>query len=174
MPLLPYSIPNLLLPLMGSIVALLALPVLAQEHTRAEQPGVPVVNWQFSTYTYHYAPDDNHKNVYMLGLEREHPDAKLDGFALFTNSFGQPTVYVYPWGGVYREIGGVEHLSLKWTAGLLYGYKGPYQDKVPFNHDGFSPALIPALAYEFKPGWSFQVNFLGTAALMFQLSAALS
>ena len=107
----------------------------------------------------------------MVGVEREHPDAKLDGFTLFTNSFGQPTVYVYPWGGVYHDIGGINHLSFKWTAGLLYGYKDPYQDKVPYNHSGFSPAVIPALAYEFKPGWSAQVNVLGTAGLMFQLNA---
>jgi len=106
----------------------------------------------------------------MIGVEREDSNAKLEGISLFTNSFGQPTVYFYPLGRVYRSIGGVEQLSFKWTAGVLYGYKDPYEDKVPLNYGGLSPALIPALAYEFKSGWTAQVNFLGTAALMFQLS----
>lgn len=45
------------------------------------------------------------------GVEREYPDAKLDGITLFTNSFGQPTVYAYPWGGASLDLGGVKHLS---------------------------------------------------------------
>lgn len=129
-----------------------------------------VLTLQFSPLTYHFSQDEGHKRVVMVGLEREYLNAKLDGVALFTNSFGQPTVYVYPWGGVYRDIGGINHLSFKWTAGLLYGYKEPYADKVPLNFKGFSPAIIPALAYEFKPGWTGQLNFLGTAGLMFQLN----
>ncbi len=129
-----------------------------------------VLTVQFSPLTYHFSQDEGHKRVVMVGVEREHANAKLDGVALFTNSFGQPTVYVYPWGGIYRDLGGVNHLSFKWTAGLLYGYKEPYADKVPLNFKGFSPAIIPSLAYEFKPGWSGQLNFLGTAGLMFQLN----
>lgn len=129
-----------------------------------------VLTWQFSPLTYHFSQDEGHKRVVMVGLERDHRDAQLDGVALFTNSFGQPTVYVYPWGGIYRDLGGIHHLSFKWTAGLLYGYKEPYADKVPLNFKGFSPAIIPSLAYEFKPGWTGQLNFLGTAGLMFQLN----
>lgn len=106
----------------------------------------------------------------MVGLEREHANGKLDGLTLFSNSFGQESVYLYPWGGVYKGIYGIKPLSFKWTAGLLYGYVPPYENKVPLNHNGFSPGAIIALAYEFKPGWSAQVNALGTAALMFQLN----
>jgi hypothetical protein len=83
-------------------------------------------------------------------------------------------VYAYPWGGVYHAIGGIKPLSFKWTAGLLYGYINPYENKVPLNYQGFSPGLIVALAYEFKPGWSGQLNFLGTAGVMFQLNAPLN
>jgi hypothetical protein len=46
----------------------------------------------------------------------------------------------------------------------------PYENKVPYNHNGFSPGAIVALAYEFKPGWSAQIDLLGTAAMMFQLN----
>ncbi|MBC7617767.1 MAG: hypothetical protein H7293_02025 [Candidatus Saccharibacteria bacterium] len=128
------------------------------------------LTWQLSPLTYHFSQNEAHKRVVMVGLEREHPNAQLDGVALFTNSFGQPTVYAYPWGGVYRNLGGIYRLSFKWTAGLLYGYKAPYADKVPLNFKGFSPAVIPAIAYEFKSGWTGQLNFLGTAGLMFQLN----
>jgi hypothetical protein len=131
------------------------------------------MRWLFSPYTYHYVYDSAHKPVVMVGLEREHQDAKVDGVAFFSNSFGQPTVYLYPWGHVYKDVGGVNNLSMKWTAGLLYGYRGEYADKVPFNHNGLSPAVIPAVAYEFDSGWAVQANILGTAGLMFQVSKPL-
>ncbi len=163
---------NKLIPIaFGLIVAQLGGTAMAAPDFLSDLTRDKVVSWQFSSYTHHFSPSDDHKQVLMLGLEREHPNAKVDGITLFTNSFGQPTVYVYPWGGVYHDIGGIKRLSFKWTAGLLYGYRDPYEDKVPLNYKGLSPALIPALVYEFKPGWSAQVNILGTAALMFQLNA---
>lgn len=131
------------------------------------------VSLMFGPYTHHFTYDVEHKDSVMVGIEREHTDAKLDGVILFTNSFGQPSVYIYPWGGVYHALGGIKGLSFKWTAGLMYGYVDPYQDKVPFNYKGFSPAIVPALAYEFTPGWSAQIDLLGTAGLMFQINVAL-
>ena len=153
------------------IVAPLGGTAMAEPDFLSDLARDKVVSWQFSPYTFHFSRSDDHKQVVMVGLEREHPNAKVDGITLFTNSFGQPTVYFYPWGGVYHDIGSIKHLSFKWTAGLLYGYRDPYENKVPLNYKGLSPAVIPALVYEFKPGWSGQVNFLGTAALMFQLNA---
>ncbi len=155
----------------GLIVAQLGGAAMAETSFLSELTRDKVVSWQFSPYTLHFHPSDDHKNVVMVGVEREHPDAKVDGISFFTNSFGQPTVYFYPWGGVYHDIGGIKNLSFKWTAGLLYGYKEPYEDKVPLNYKGFSPAIVPALVYEFKPGWSGQINMLGTAGLMFQINA---
>jgi hypothetical protein len=154
----------------GLIVAQLAGLAMAQSSAVADSGADPKMHWQLSPYTYHFHEDSEHKDVLMVGLEREHSNGKLDGVVFFTNSFGQPSVYLYPWGGVYRGIGGIQALSFKWTAGLLYGYVGEYQDKVPFNHNGFSPGAIIALAYEFKPGWSAQIDLLGTAAMMFQLN----
>jgi hypothetical protein len=156
---------------LGLIVAHLSGAAMAEQSFLADLTRDKVLSWQFSPLTYHFSQDDEHKPVVMVGIEREHANAKLDGLTLFTNSFGQPTVYVYPWGGVYKSIAGIEHLSFKWTAGLLYGYREPYENKVPLNFKGLSPAVIPAFAYEFKPGWSGQVNFLGTAGLMFQVNA---
>lgn len=154
----------------GLIVAQLAPIAMAQQSGEVSASPGPTVQWQMSPYTHHFSPSEDHKNVYMIGLEREHANGKLDGVTFFTNSFGQASVYVYPWGGVYKNVFGVKPLSFKWTAGLLYGYVEPYEDKVPLNHNGFSPGAIIALAYEFQPGWSAQVNALGTAGLMFQLN----
>jgi hypothetical protein len=159
--------------LLALIVAQLAPLAWAQnESTWLSEPGMKL-DLQMSPYSYHFSPSDDHKPVFMAGLEREHASGKLDGLTFFSNSFGQECVYIYPWGGVYKHILGVEPLSFKWTAGLLYGYKEPYENKVPLNYKGFSPGAIIALAYEFKPGWSAQVNALGTAALMFQLNVRL-
>lgn len=162
---------KLILIFVGLIVAQLAGNAAAQTGMTPALAQDKVLSWQFSLYTVHFSPSDEHRNVVMVGIERAYPDATLDGVTLFTNSFGQPTVYLYPWGGVYHSLAGIEHLSFKWTAGLLYGYRRPYENKVPLNFMGLSPAIIPALAYEFKPGWSVQLNFLGNAGMMFQLNA---
>lgn len=152
------------------IVAQLALPAVAATDFIADWARNNEVRWQFSPLTYHYSQDPEHKRVVMVGLERERPDHGIDGAAFFTNSFGQPTIYWYPFGRSYKAIAGIEHLSVKWTAGLLYGYRAPYESKVPLNFRGLSPALIPAVVYELAPGKSVQVNILGTAGLMFQFS----
>ena len=166
---------NKLLPIFfGLIVAQLSTAASAQSGFIQELAQDKVLRLQFSPYTHHFSPSEDHKNVVMIGLEREYPNGKLDGVTLFSNSFGQPSIYIYPWGATYREIAGIKHLSFKWTAGLLYGYKEPYENKVPLNYKGFSPGLIPALAYEFMPGWSGQLTILGTAGLMFQISAPLN
>jgi hypothetical protein len=149
-----------------------ANPPVAMPASAAKEAG-PKLTLMLSPYTYHLNPRPVHKNVYLIGLEREYSNAKLDGLVLFSNSFGQPSVYVYPFGGVCKSVFGVEKLSFKWTAGVIYGYRGEYKDEVA-NLGGFAPAVIPGLAYEFKPGWSAQVNLLGKAAVQFQLNAPLN
>jgi len=158
---------------LGLIVAQMPTLVLAQSGSELPVADGPALTIQVSPYSYHFSPSDEHENVYMVGLEREHAGGKLDGVVFFSNSFGQPSVYLYPFGGVYHNLFGVEPLSFKWTAGLLYGYVEPYEDKVPFNYNGFSPGVVLALAYEFHPGWSVQLDALGNSGLMLQLNMAL-
>ena len=157
----------------GLIVVHLATDALAQQGALPDPVKDHVLRLQFSPYTHHYTFDAAHRDVVMIGLEKESSDAELVGITLFRNSFGQESVYVYPWGGVYRSIGGFKPVSFKWTAGLIYGYVDSFQTKVPLNYKGFSPGLIFGLAYEFRRGWSAQVNFLGTAAAMFEVSVPL-
>ena len=156
------------------IVAQLAGTALAQQAAVPAPEKNYQLRLQFSPYTYHYVYNPDHKDVVMVGLEREFPDARLDGITLFKNSFGQDSTFIYPWGHVYRGIGGASAWSFKWTAGLIYGYVDSFENKVPLNYNGFSPGLIFGTAYEFTPGWSAQVNLLGTAAVMFEISALLN
>lgn len=127
----------------------------------------------YSPYTVHYTRSDEHRYVWLVGLERERADQRLSGMTYFSNSFGQPSTFIYPWGKVYRHVGGVEGLYAKWSAGLLYGYVGQYKDKVPLNVNGFSPAIIPSLGYELH-GIDVQLNVLAAAGLMLQFNIPLN
>lgn len=126
-----------------------------------------------SPITLHFRPSDEHKHVWLIGVQRERKDGHLAGAAYFSNSFGQPSAYVYPWGKIYRGVFGTSQLYVKWTAGLMYGYKGPYKDKVPFNHGGFSPAIIPAVGWEFEGRRQVQLNALGLNGMMLQFGLPL-
>jgi hypothetical protein len=126
-----------------------------------------------SPYSYHFSPSDEHKDVWLVGLMRERADGALAGAAFFSNSFGQSSVYIFPFGKIYRGIFDQPQLYAKLTAGLLYGYRGKYEDKVPFNSNGFSPGIVPALGWQYESGYQAQVNLLGNSGVMLQLSVPL-
>ena len=106
----------------------------------------------------------------MVGLERQNADKVVWGASYFRNSFGQPSGYLYG-GKRYDSIFSYDKLFAQWTVGLLYGYKPPYDHKVPLNHNGYSPGAVLSLGWQFTPTYSAQVNVLGNSALMFQFSA---
>ncbi|QHJ00337.1 ABC transporter ATP-binding protein [Xylophilus rhododendri] len=117
-------------------------------------------------YAYHWSDAEEHKHVYLLGLEQKRQDDSLIGAALFRNSFGQPSAYVY-YGHQWDHVLGQAPLFAKLSGGVIYGYKGQYQDKVPFNHHGFGLAVIPAVGWQFTPEDAAEVGILGSAALIF-------
>lgn len=119
-----------------------------------------------SPYTYHWNPSNEHKAVILLAIDEQLPGGRLCGLSVFRNSFGQPTVYVYA-GQQYNQLLGVPELFAKVTGGIMYGYVAPYQNKVPLNSNGFSPAIIPSIGYKLSPHDSVQLKVLGSAALMF-------
>jgi hypothetical protein len=122
-----------------------------------------------SPWSVHFAPSEEHKPVLALALEWQRDDDWLGGASFFTNSFGQPSGYVY----AGQRIGTLfqhKQLFAQWTAGLMYGYRGAYEDKVPFNNNGFSPGAVVALGWAFDERSSAQVNLLGSAGLMFQIA----
>lgn len=126
----------------------------------------------YSPYTYHFSRTPDHKYVWLLGAERQYADSTLLGAAFFSNSFGQPSAYVY--GGKHlTNFSPFEPLFAQWTVGVAYGYKGQYENKVPLNYKGFSPVGVVSLGWQFNRTCSAQVNLLGTSAVMFQVSANL-
>lgn len=120
----------------------------------------------FSPYTIHWSSNPEHKPVVLVALDEQLPGGRLCGISLFSNSFGQPSTYVYA-GQQFNRLLGQPGLFLKVTAGILYGYVGQYQNKVPLNRHGFSPAIIPSLGYQLTEHDSVQVQLLGTAGVMF-------
>ena len=119
-----------------------------------------------SPYTLHWQSSAEHKPVVLGSLDRAAPGNRLCGLSFFSNSFGQPSTYVYV-GQRWDGLMGNPNLFAKVTAGIFYGYVGQYKDKVPYNYKGFSPGIIPSLGYQFTPRDSGQVLVLGTAGLMF-------
>ena len=114
----------------------------------------------------HFHPDPEHAEwSWMVGIEWQRPSRWLFGFSYFNNSFNQKSQYYYA-GYVWKLSERDPNWYLKLTGGLIYGYTEPYEDKVPFNHNGYSPGLIPGLGYKWDR-WSLQLNLLGVSALGF-------
>lgn len=145
----------------------LAAPVQAADYNLFAEPG----SWSLvaSPYMGHFRPSAEHKHVYALGVERLRDDGLLGGAAYFRNSFGQPSAYIYA-GKKYTGIWGVPQWTAQWTAGLLYGYKGKYKNKVPLNYNGFSPGAVVSTGWQFTKNFSTEVHLLGDAGAMLQFS----
>lgn len=149
----------------------LACSAIAQPATLPVEPLADAHRWrvEFSPYTTHFSYNPEHRHVHLVGIEREASDNSFYGLALFSNSFGQDSGYLYLGKSYYGVFQSLPHVYLKWSVGVLYGYKPPYEDKVPLNYKGFSPGFVPALGWQFDSGWSAQLNVLGKAGVMYSL-----
>ena len=137
------------------IIICLLSPLLAAadeaQPSRSDNDGWAIDSWsvQISLYTHHFDPSPEHVNQQdLLGLEAHFANRWLAGGAAFKNSFGQSSQYVYF--GRTWPIWGSEHWYAKLTGGLLHGYKEPYENKIPFNGLGISPAVVPSLGFRYK------------------------
>ena len=120
----------------------------------------------FSPATYHFSHNPEHKPVVLVALDEQLPGGRFCGVSLFSNSFGQPSTYVYV-GQQFNGLFDNPKLFVKVSGGIIYGYVGKYQHKVPLNSHGFSPGVIPSIGYNFTQHDSAQIQLLGTAGLMF-------
>jgi hypothetical protein len=122
---------------------------LAQEFTTGH--GWQIQNWslQTSLYTKHLDPEPDHVNDQnLIALEAGFANQWIGGLALFDNSFGQETEFLYMarrW-PLFRS----QHWYTKLMGGLMHGYEEPYEDKIPLNGLGVAPAIIPALGFEYN------------------------
>lgn len=157
-----------------ALLAALSSPAMATDWTLCpgiDQPAAegstePRYEAFFSPYTHHWSHDEEHKPVVALSVSRLLPNDRFCGVSLFRNSFGQPSAYAFVgknWPGLLPSH---PRIYASVTAGIMYGYVGKYKRKVPLNVAGFSPALVPAIGYRFSPNASFELQILGTAAVM--------
>jgi hypothetical protein len=129
---------------------------------------LPDKQWDLtlSPYTHHWNSSTEHHHVFLGALEQHLQGNRFCGLALFRNSFGQPSSYVYV-GQQWNDLMGNPRLFAKFSAGLIHGYKGAYQDKIPFNDYGIAPAVIPSFGYNISKEHNVQVMLLGTAGVLF-------
>jgi len=148
-----------------AVAAHLATSIAAEAaETNFLGPG-DVIMVQAAPAAIHFDPDPAHVDYsWLVGIEWERSSHWLVGFSYFNNSFGQKCQYYYG-GYSWRFSEGNPNWYLKLTGGLLVGYKEPHEDAVPYNHNGYSPGLIPAVGYKWNR-FNVQLNILGTAGLM--------
>lgn len=107
--------------------------------------------FQFAYYTWHFHPDPDHQQSYLLDMEYRLDERWLEGqwivgLSLFQNSFGQFSQYIY--GALqWRPLKDHQPFYVKLSAGLLHGYSGEYRDKIPLNHYEIAPAIVPSVGY---------------------------
>ena len=126
--------------------------------------------------TIHFHYDSAHQQAVLLDMEYRFKERWLEGqwiagLTLFTTSFGQFSQYAY---GALQWRPSVEHqpFYLKVSAGIVHGYSGEYQDKIPFNSTGFAPVIIPSAGYCWGR-YCGEVILLGANALQFAVGATL-
>lgn len=151
---------------LGALLALWALGVGGGTAARAQEAVLDVWEINISPYAIHFTQTDEHKHVFAVALQKVQANGDLAGVSLFSNSFAQPSAYGFI-GRKYARPFGLDSTYVQWTAGVLYGYKGKYQNKVPLNANGFSPGFIPSIGYQLTEHSSVQLTFLGNSALMF-------
>jgi hypothetical protein len=121
--------------------------------------------WYFQTsaYTKHWSDEPDHNNHQeLIGIEHNLATGYLWGGATFLNSFDQRSYYAY-YGR--RWVDEQYPVYLKLSGGLIEGYKGQYDDKIPLNHFGVAPVIIPSLGAFYGPVGA-ELVVLGAAAVM--------
>ena len=126
--------------------------------------------FQFAYYTIHFHYDEDHQQSYLFDAEYHFKETWLGGqwiagMALFQNSFGQFSQYLFG-GLVWRPIEDHQPFYIKLTAGPLHGYSGQYKDKVPNNSTGVAPAIIPSVGYCVMKRYCGEFVLLGTNAAL--------
>lgn len=142
--------------LIPALAILGALPARAEGPNAAEAWLSPPEDWSVrqwtihrSLYTKHWDPVPEHNNNQnLIGLELGFDRNWVAGAALMDNSFDQPSQLLFV--GKTWPLFGSENFYGKVMAGLLHGYKEPYEDKIPLNQLGVAPVVIPSLGFNYR------------------------
>jgi len=121
---------------------------------------------QTSLYTRHFSPDPEHTDhQQLISINLHNPERWFIGFARFKNSFSQDSHYLYAGRELPIWASGDIRVRAKLTAGALHGYRGEYRDKIPFNHYGVAPAILPKLGASWRR-LETDLTVFGTAGLI--------
>jgi hypothetical protein len=128
--------------------------------------------WYFQTSvaTVHFSSDPDHDNTQdLIYGEYRFPNRWLAGqpfagLSFFDNSFGQSSQFLFG-GLLWRPSETVPEFYIKLAAGILHGYTGEFEDKVPFNHNGWSPGIVPGVGYCYKRLCGEMILFGGAGIL---------
>jgi hypothetical protein len=127
---------------------------------------------QTSIVNVHFNYDPAHVKYPKLVYGEYHlSDQWLVGAAAFDNSFGQASQAIFG-GWRYRPFPELQPLYLKVLGGVVHGYHGQYRDKIPFNHSGVAPAIIPSVGYCVSRVCS-ELVIVGGAGLMLTLGVTI-
>ena len=127
---------------------------------------------QTSLVNVHFHYDPAHVKYPKLIYGEYHlSDQWLIGAAAFDNSFGQASEGVFG-GWRYRPFPELQPLYLKILGGVVHGYHGQYRDKIPFNHSGVAPVILPSVGYCISRVCS-ELVIVGTAGLLFTLGVTI-
>ncbi|MEO8755573.1 MAG: hypothetical protein ABI624_23155 [Casimicrobiaceae bacterium] len=125
-----------------------------------------------SLYSHHYSYDpahDDHQNLILV--EYNFTENWLAGASVFNNSFGQSSQFVY--GGYrVRPFENLQQLYFKVGVGVLHGYSGEFQNKIPLNSSGFAPGIVPSMGYCINRFCSELILF-GTAGFLISAGVTL-
>lgn len=125
---------------------------------------------QTSVATVHFSSDPDHVNDQKLIYgewrlnERWLEGQVLVGAAFFDNSFGQSSQFVFG-GLLWRPVEKAQEFYVKVAAGIIHGYSGEFQNKIPMNSSGFAPGIVPAVGYCYNRFCGEMILF-GTAGML--------
>lgn len=152
----------------SALLTALALPVHAQEHAtdRSFRLG-------YAPSAYHLQHNDAHiRYNHLVAGELLSPrgtlwnaQRSLIGLAVFNNSFGQFSQYAYIGQEWDLSTLGPGTVFVNATLGLLHGYRGEHQGKIPFNDLGVAPVIIPTAGWRHGQT-SVSLIMLGTNGFM--------
>jgi len=152
--------------LVACFCLLLSSSPLLAEDDMVESSDWSISSWTFMTslYTRHFDDDPDHVNDQnLISAEAQFNNGWTAGLALFDNSFGQNSQFLYMGRNWQIRDSDLWYVALR--GGLLHGYKEPYEDKIPLNGLGVAPAILPALGFKYR-FFVTEVQFAGTAAVV--------
>ena len=132
---------------------------------------------QTSVATVHFSSDPDHDNTQNLIYgEWRLPQRWLEGQVLvgasfFDNSFGQSSQFVFG-GLLWRPIEKAPEFYVKVAAGVIHGYTGEFQNKIPANSSGYAPGIVPAVGYCYNRFCGEMILF-GTAGMLWTIGMTL-